>query len=459
MFKSMKFYFHTAKLSRTRQNLFATQVTKHGGQVVSSSELATHIIVEETSDHSSLPVSLWAGDPSVVGTLWLSQCLKSHTVLDQQLYIVNKPVQKRSSVSPDPPFTSKKQAGNTSSDIDIQKYACSQSSSASSDSCNAAVLSQLKRLAETYRARGDQWRAHGYEKAISAIRRHGKEIISYEEVASLEGVGAKMASKVMEVISTGKIRKVQELCETEQSRVLDLFSNVWGAGPSTANAWYIKGHRTLNDLIEKETLTKQQQIGVKYYKEFSERMSRSEVEEIGRKVTEVALQVDASLATVLCGSYRRGKVTCGDVDVVVIKPDRLNSKTVLTSILAKLKESGFITDDLVSLEKNGNQRKYLGVCKLPGDNRIHRRLDIFVVPESETACAIMHYTGSALFNRSIRQLAAKRDMHLSEHNLAAGVIRQGSEIQNRGHILLTPTEASIFKHLNLEYRPPEERDH
>ena len=86
----------------------------------------------------------------------------------------------------------------------------------------------------------------------------------------------------------------------------------------------------------------------------------------------------------------------------------------------------FLTHDL-TFQKDGNQKKYLGVCKLPNQpgsqNTKHRRLDIIVVPPTEKATAMLYFTGSAHFNRSMRLMATKKGMSLSEHALRKNVIR------------------------------------
>lgn len=135
-------------------------------------------------------------------------------------------------------------------------------------------------------------------------------------------------------------------------------------------------------------------------------------------------------------------------------------------LISKMHREGFLTHDL-TFHKDGNQKKYLGVCKiLPKDPRSipakHRRLDIIVVPPKEKATALMYFTGSAHFNRSMRLLATKMGMSLSEHALRKNVLRGGKshkEKLNAGEILDTPTEESVFYHLGLPFRKPKERDH
>lgn len=114
--------------------------------------------------------------------------------------------------------------------------------------------------------------------------------------------------------------------------------------------------------------------------------------------------------------------------------------------------------DLGSKEDNGQQQKYLGVCRLPGPRRRHRRLDIIVVPYGEFACALLYFTGSAHFNRSMRALAKTKGMSLSEHALST-VIRNPRGLKvGPGQVLPTPTEKDVFRLLGLPYREPAERD-
>ncbi len=127
-------------------------------------------------------------------------------------------------------------------------------------------------------------------------------------------------------------------------------------------------------------------------------------------------------------------------------------------ILFLFSHPGFLTDDLVSHEENGEQKKYMGVCRLPGPSQRHRRLDIIVVPYAEFACALLYFTGSAHFNRSMRALAKTKQMSLSEHSLNCAVVRQHGVKLVAGTALHTPTEKDVFKHLGIPYREPHERD-
>lgn len=59
-----------------------------------------------------------------------------------------------------------------------------------------------------------------------------------QEALKIPGVGARLADKVAEIVESGRLRKVAEVCEGEEAETLKLFMGVWGAGPNTAQAWY-----------------------------------------------------------------------------------------------------------------------------------------------------------------------------------------------------------------------------
>ncbi|KAJ8316904.1 hypothetical protein KUTeg_004808 [Tegillarca granosa] len=278
-------------------------------------------------------------------------------------------------------------------------------------------------MVKKYKSTNDTWRVFGYQKAIQALRRQDKEITTWEEAKALPGVGARLADKIWEIIESGELRKLNEFKSSDEIKVMELFTNVWGAGAHTARTWYQQGFRTLEDLRTKANLTHQQKIGLKHYDDIADRMPWEEAGEIEKFVRETAESIPDGIIAQGCGSYRRKKSTCGDVDVLVTHPDGKSHRGLFHKLLTKLKEKGFLTDDLVTAEDNGNQKKYLGVCKLPGENRRHRRLDIIVVPYDEYACALVYFTGSAHFNRSLRHLAKKMNMSLSEHSLNVGVVR------------------------------------
>nr|XP_033796181.1 DNA polymerase lambda isoform X2 [Geotrypetes seraphini] len=293
------------------------------------------------------------------------------------------------------------------------KWVCAQSSQSKNENQNHFITEKLKVLEKAYTLEGDKWRALGYSKAVTALKSYHKPVASFQEACKIPGIGKRMAEKIKEILESGHLRKLDYI--NESVPVIEMFSNIWGVGVKTAQLWY-------------------------------------------QQVTEMVHSVNPGLLSIACGSFRRGKLTCGDVDILVTHPDGKSHQGIFGKIIDGLKQRGFLTDDLVKQEENGNQKKYMGVCCLPGPERKHRRLDVIVVPYSEFACALMYFTGSAHFNRSMRAFAKTKGMSLSEHSLNKAVVRNGKLKVSPGYPVPTLSEKDVFEVFELPYREPHERD-
>ncbi|XP_015003464.1 DNA polymerase lambda isoform X7 [Macaca fascicularis] len=430
-------------IGRARAELFEKQIVQHGGQLCPvQGPGVTHIVVDEGMDYERalrlLRLPRLPPGAQLVKSAWLSLCLQERRLVDVAGFSIFIPSR----------YLDQSQPSKAEQDASLPPgthEALLQTALPPPPSPTRPVSPPQK----TKEAPNTQAQPISDDEASD-----GEET---QEACSIPGIGKRMAEKIIEILESGHLRKLDHISESVP--VLELFSNIWGAGTKTAQMWYQQGFRSLEDIRSQASLTTQQAIGLKHYNDFLERMPREEATEIEQTVQKAAQAFNSGLLCVACGSYRRGKATCGDVDVLITHPDGRSHRGIFSRLLDSLRQQGFLTDDLVSQEENGQQQKYLGVCRLPGPGWRHRRLDIIVVPYSEFACALLYFTGSAHFNRSMRALAKTKGMSLSEHALSTAVVRNTHGCKmGPGRVLPTPTEKDVFRLLGLPYREPAERD-
>jgi len=192
------------------------------------------------------------------------------------------------------------------------------------------------------------------------------------------------------------------------------------------------------------------------------------VEQIGKVVETAAHKLHPDIQSQVTGSYRRGKLDCGDIDIVISRPNVDNGDEtfmIMDFILKELIEQGFLVDHLSLPVWEDNMAtqlkhfKYMGICKLPGENQIHRHIDILVVPWMHLGAVMLYFTGNDICNRSMRLLASNRGMRLSDKGLFDNVLRgKGRKKINDGRWVAGRTEREIFDYLKIKYLEPYERE-
>ncbi|XP_015919320.1 serine-rich adhesin for platelets isoform X2 [Parasteatoda tepidariorum] len=323
---------------------------------------------------------------------------------------------------------------------------------------NSRIIRKLQLLHDSFKRIENKWRMHAYEKAIMAVRKSNRPITTIEDVQALgSGIAKRIAENILEIVQTGQLRKINEVCSKQREATIRLYSKVWGIGSKVAENLYKEGHRTIRDLKFKANLSRAHLIALRYFTDLKRQIPRPEAEKILTTILKRIFSPFPYVQCDACSSLRRNKLSTGHIDLLLTLPEgHENDHKILPEIVAKLHQDGYLIDDLIRHEENGAQTKYVGIFKLKTDGAKHRRLDITVCTKDEQACALLKLTGPTYFNKAIRQIAKKRNMILDEHSLRVKVINpDGIQMEKR---LDTPNEDAVFQCLGLPFRSPVLRD-
>ncbi|KAN0067709.1 hypothetical protein V8E54_014274 [Elaphomyces granulatus] len=342
-----------------------------------------------------------------------------------------------------------------------KKFTCMQKhdSDSANDNPNSRTIEVLQQMLNYYTQTSDHWRVIAYRKAIGALRRQRQKICTKSQALAIPGIGERLADKIEEIVCTNRLRRLENTNVTEEDRALQLFLGVYGVGFTQASKWVALGYRDLEDLRAKADLSRNQQIGVEHFHDFQQRIPRAEVKEHGEFVRKEIQKVDAGVEVIVGGSYRRGAADCGDIDVLITKPDASMEQIrtmMMDSVVPILFQKGFLQASLaISSRESGS--KWHGASALPG-KQIWRRIDLLFVPGDELGAALLYFTGNDIFNRSMRLLARKKGMCLNQHGLYKDVMRGSNQVKiSRGSLFESRDEKRIFEILQVPWRPPEHR--
>ena len=287
---------------------------------------------------------------------------------------------------------------------------------------------------------------------IGILKKYKEEINDVSKIPKIKGIGPKITEKIKEILLTGKCRKSDNVENDIKNKSIKELTSVHGIGIKQANEFYAQGIKGVNDLRNiYDTLPNTIQKGLKYYDDIQIKIPREEITQLFKVIEEELYQIlDKNiLKAEVVGSYRRKKKLCGDMDVIITRTDNGKISGILHTLIERLKKRNIIKDTLIMSDKNDiNCEIFMGICKLE-ENGLYRRIDIKVYEKSFFPFAILYFTGSAYFNRSLRLFAKKKGYHLSDKELSDRIT---------GEKIMCNSEEDIFKALSLKYQTPEERD-
>jgi DNA polymerase (family X) len=306
----------------------------------------------------------------------------------------------------------------------------------------------FEQIAKILKIKGENpFKIRAYEKITLVLENLPLDIETiYQQggVSNIPGVGAGIAKKIKEFLTTGKLEYYEKLKETIPTGVIELL-DIPEVGPKTAKLLYEK--LEVDNIEKLERAIKEHQIkdlpgmgeksetnilrGIELYKRRKERFLLGRALPLAEEMVESLSQLKETNKISFAGSLRRKKETIGDIDILVTSqnPEKImktfTSLPQVREILAEgpTKSSIITKDDL--------------------------HIDVRVVEPISFGAALQYFTGSKAHNIKLRELALKRNLKINEY----GVFEV--EFGNR---IAGEKEEEVYQALNLPFIPPELRE-
>ncbi|MDX2146146.1 MAG: helix-hairpin-helix domain-containing protein [Planctomycetota bacterium] len=364
---------------------------------------------------------------------------------------------------------------------------------------NPAIARRLDEIASMIELLGGEtFRAVSHRRAARTIEGLTTDVgtLSRDQLLQIEGIGPKIADKVVEFARTGVMSEHDALRAQVPQGVMDLLK-VSGLGPKTARAmWTEAGVTSLAELhaaINDGRLLKLPRMGQKSIDKIKAALAF--VESSGQRLNiGLALPLAERIASSLrgltgverveyAGSLRRGRETVGDIDILVaLKPGSSTDAAAkisaafrgMTGVVHVLASGD--TKSSVRLAVNANLGRWDAADQAKRDPESQRALaeaaasgsvqepvesiqvDLRVIPSPGFGAALMYFTGSKEHNVAMRSRFLARGLTLNEYGLFPND-DEDTPPQARGiKPVAAATEHEIYAALELPYIPPELRE-
>jgi DNA polymerase (family 10) len=268
-------------------------------------------------------------------------------------------------------------------------------------------------------------------------------------LTDLEGIGSDLAAKIAELLETGRLGFLDELQKKVPAVAFELM-RVPGLGPKKAKALIEQLRLTSLDQLEAACkdgrVAELKGFGAKTQAAILENIAFAKSPEHARFLWEEAdgivqallawMQECPAVARIdAAGSWRRGRETIGDIDMLVESDD---AKQVMDRLHAWPETA----DVLLAGGTKTSVRGPRGV-----------QIDLRVVEAASFGAALQYFTGSKEHNVRLRSRARDRGLTINEYGVYKLV---GGEA--KGKSLAGRTEEEVYEAVGLPWIPPELRE-